>query len=291
MTIGEGRVTANGIDFGYLESGTAGQPLALCLHGFPDSAWTWQDLLPRLAGAGFHAVAPFMRGFAPSSVAADGIYQTGALVADACALHEALGGDDRAVIIGHDWGSLATYGAAAFAPERWSRVVAAALPPGDTAARGLFTFDQLKRSWYVFFFQSPLADLVVPTDDLAFVDRLWTDWSPGFDGSTHAARAKDCLRPPGHLAAALGYYRAVMGNGPTDPALSGQQAATGAAVPQPTLYLHGAADGCMGAEVVDNAIDFLGPGSEVAIIPGTGHFLHLEKPDEVNERIVGFLAP
>ena len=70
MTITEGRISANGVEFGYLETGEG--PLALCLHGFPDSAWTWRHLLPALADAGYRAVAPFMRGYAPTSVPADG---------------------------------------------------------------------------------------------------------------------------------------------------------------------------------------------------------------------------
>ena len=119
-----GRVTANGVDFAYLEAGAG--PLALCLHGFPDSAWTWRHVLPALAGAGLHAVAPFMRGYAPTQVPPDGRYQTGALTADAVALHDALGGDGDAVLIGHDWGAMAAYGAAAHAPDRWRRVVTAA---------------------------------------------------------------------------------------------------------------------------------------------------------------------
>src|SRR6202142_4660553 len=93
-------VTANGLQFGVLEAGSG--PLALCLHGFPDTAHTWRYLLPALGDAGFHAVAPWMRGYAPTQIPADGRYQTGALAADACALHEVLGGDERAVIIGHD---------------------------------------------------------------------------------------------------------------------------------------------------------------------------------------------
>src|SRR5579871_5069950 len=226
----EARVTANGISFAYLETGPTDGPLALCLHGFPDSAWTWQYLLPALADTGYHAVAPFLRGYAPTEVPATGIYQTGALVADACALHDVLAGDD--------WGALAAYGAATYAPERWSRVVGAAVPPGESAAKGLLSYDQLRRSWYIFFLQTPLSDLAVPMDDLAFIDRLWADWSPGFDGSEFAARAKDCLRDPANLSAAIGYYRAIFGNGPTDAALAGQQAATSASVPQPTLYLH-----------------------------------------------------
>src|SRR5205807_4960328 len=124
----------NGVEFAYLEDGPPDGPLALCLHGFPDSAHTWRHLLPELAAAGFHGVAPWMRGYGPSAVPADGRYQTGALVADATALHAALGGDDRAVLIGHDWGAVATYGAASFAPERWQRVVAMAVPPSVGAS-------------------------------------------------------------------------------------------------------------------------------------------------------------
>jgi len=94
-------VRANEIEFALIEAGSG--PLALCLHGFPDTAHTWRHLLPVLAGAGFHAVAPFMRGYAPSAVPGDGDYRVGALIADAVALHQVLGGDGDAVLIGHDW--------------------------------------------------------------------------------------------------------------------------------------------------------------------------------------------
>jgi pimeloyl-ACP methyl ester carboxylesterase len=120
-------VHANGIDITYLECGSG--PLALCLHGFPDSAHTWRHLLPALAESGFRAVAPFMRGYAPTSVPTDGLYQTGALAADANALHAALGGGDDAVLVGHDWGAPAAYGAAGSAPDRWRRVGGMAVPP------------------------------------------------------------------------------------------------------------------------------------------------------------------
>src|SRR5499427_5442956 len=119
-------VRANGLEFGLLETGSG--PLALCLHGFPDAAHTWRHLLPALARAGFHAVAPFMRGYAPTDVPADGAYQVGALIADAVALHEVLGGDENAVLVGHDWGAEAAYGAAAYAPDRWRRLVTLAVP-------------------------------------------------------------------------------------------------------------------------------------------------------------------
>src|ERR1700704_5760029 len=108
--VGSRELSANGVEFAVLEAGSG--PLALCLHGFPDSAHTWRYLLPALAGAGFHAVAPFMRGYAPTGIPADGCFQLGALIADATALHDALGGDGQAVLIGSDWGAETAYGAA-----------------------------------------------------------------------------------------------------------------------------------------------------------------------------------
>ena len=78
-----------------------------------------------------------MRGYAPTAVPADGRYQTAALGLDACALHEALGGDGDAVIIGHDWGAMATYIAANHEPDRWRRVVTMAVPPAGAVAGGL----------------------------------------------------------------------------------------------------------------------------------------------------------
>ena len=128
-TITHGAITINGVEFAYLTAGDAG-PLALCLHGFPDSAYGWRLLLPELAAAGYRAVAPFQRGYAPTAVPADGRYQTGMLSVDANAFHEALGNGKPGVIIGHDWGAPATHGAAVLAPERWSKVVSMAVPPG-----------------------------------------------------------------------------------------------------------------------------------------------------------------
>ena len=243
MEITQGRIAANGLTFAYLEAGDG--PLALCLHGFPDSAWGWRHLLPALADAGYHAVAPFQRGYAPTEVPADGRYQTGALGLDACALHDGFGGDADAVLIGHDWGAMAAYAAAAWQPDYWRRVVTAAVPPADALTSAFFSFDQLRRSWYMFFFQNPLAELAVPMNDLEFIDRLWADWSPGYDAAEDLIHVKDCLRDPANLMAAIGYYRATLGTGYQDPALDDIQAAGSLPTPQPTLYLHGKTDGCM----------------------------------------------
>ncbi len=201
-------VRANDVEFVVLEAGTG--PLALCLHGFPDAAPTWRHLLPGLAAAGFHAVAPFMRGYAPTAVPRDGNYSIGALVADAVALHEVMGGDEQAVLIGSDWGAETAYGAAAFAPGRWRRLVTLAVPPFALDSALFRDYRQLRRFFYLFFFRDPAAqaEAAVAADGMAFIDQLWRDWSPGYDAAGHLAEVKDCLRDPANLSAAIGYYRA-----------------------------------------------------------------------------------
>jgi pimeloyl-ACP methyl ester carboxylesterase len=291
MELKQGRVTANRLDFAYLDAGSG--PLALCLHGFPDSPWTYRYLLPALAEAGYRAVAPFMRGYAPTEISADGHYRTSDFVADAVALHQALGGDGDAVLIAHDWGATAAWGAAALEPQRWRRVVIANVPPLQIFSQIAFQYDQLKRSFYFWFFQMSIAESIVGANDLAFIDGLWADWSPGYNATDDLARVKECLRDPANLRAAMGYYRAFF-----DPVRFGspegmaeQGAAWGRPTPQSTLYLHGTNDGCIALDV-HAAADlraFLSPDSQVDRIEGVGHFLLVERPQEVNDRIMRFL--
>jgi pimeloyl-ACP methyl ester carboxylesterase len=272
----ERRIAANGIDFTVLEAGSG--PLALCLHGFPDSPHSFELLLADLAAAGFHAVAPFMRGYAPTSVAPDGAYGLGALAADANALHEALGGDERAVLIGSDWGAEATYVAGLTGPARWRRLVTLAIPPLALDERLFADPGQRERFAYMSVLSSPGAPAVVAADDFALVDRLWQEWSPGHDARRDAEHAKRCLRDPDHLAAALAYYRA------PDP---GPLRLT---PPQPTLYLHGEDDGCIDVRLIRDAEAHLAPGSRLEVLPGVGHFLHAEEPAAVNARVLDWVA-
>ena len=282
--------TVNGVEFAYLSAGRDG-PLALCLHGFPDTAHTWRMLLGRLSAEGFRAVAPFQRGFAPTAVPADGRYQTGALALDANAFHESLGGDAQAVVIGHDWGAPAAYGAAVHEPDRWHKVIGMAVPPGAAmGAAFLGNLTQVQRSWYMFFFQHPLADLVVAANDMAFLDMLWSQWSPGYAADNDLRAVKDALRDPANMTAALGYYRAALGTGYQDPQLAAIQDSVSSGLPtQPTLYLHGADDGCIGAEVAESARAMVTDNVAIEVIGGAGHFLHLEQPVAVNDRIIEFL--
>jgi pimeloyl-ACP methyl ester carboxylesterase len=284
-----GEVAANGLTFHYLTVGDG--PLALCLHGFPDCADGWRPVMAGLASSGYRAVAPFMRGYAPTEVPADGRYQSGVLVSDANALHDALGADERAVVIGHDWGAFAAYGAPRVAPERWSRSVVASVPPASIAAPMLMSYDLLKNNfWYQFVLCNPLADIAVAINDLEFVERLWSAWSPGFDATEALVPVKAALRDPANLTAALGYYRHTLGGLHSDPALADEQGASMQVPDVPTLYLHGTDDGCFPAPdhaALDAA--FSGAGSRATLVEDAGHFLQYEQPDRVTELIVAFL--
>ena len=286
--ISQGEVTANGVRFAYLEQGSG--PLALCLHGFPDSAWSFAPLLGALAGAGYRAVAPFMRGYAPTEIPYDERYQTAVLGFDATTLIEALGAR-QAVVIGHDWGAMAAYAAAVIAPELISRLVTASVPYGPAFGMRLVTDPaQQRRSWYMYLLISPIGEAALAWNDFALVDRLWADWSPGFDpGPEYMERLKETFRQPGVAQAAASYYKHVFAPTLQDIALVDIQARIGTApITMPALYLQGAQDGCIGADVGTERSLFKA-GVEVVVVPGTGHFLHLEKPDVVNARILTFL--
>jgi len=286
-----GSITANGIRFSTLEMGEG--PLVLCLHGFPDHARSFRHQLPALAAAGFRAVAPYMRGYAPTEAAADGRYQSAVLAQDAVEMITALG-YDSAYVFGHDWGALAAYGAAIMAPHKVKKLVTAAVPHGPAVLSAfLGDYDQLRRSWYMFFFQTPFAEAAVPANDFRFLERLWQDWSPGWKYPAEEMEAlKATFRSPGVFQAAIGYYRCTLNPTLQDPALAEIQtllAMTPVAVP--TLFFHGADDGCMGVNLIEGMESFFPGGLQKHIITGAGHFMHQEKPDEVNGILIDFLRP
>ena len=287
MQIGTGRVEVNGLAFHYLEAGRG--PLVLCLHGFPDNAYTYSDLLPGLAEAGLRGVAPFMRGYAPTTASPDARYQSVLLAQDAIALRNALGGE-RAFLVGHDWGAAATFGAVALAPDRFERIVtiAAAHP---AAVRGNLTssYERHKGIWHAYFFQMPFAEEVVAANDFAFLEQWWRDASPEYDPSPVIERVKATFRKPGVVTAALDYYRHTFHPANRDPALQDlQRRISSAPTPVPTLAFHGTRDRPGRLEAFEGMDDLFLKGLEKVVVPGAGHFLHLERPHDVNRRIVEF---
>lgn len=193
-------VEANGVRFAYLEQGTG--PLVMFLHGFPDNAWSYRRQLQVFADAGYRAVSPFLRGYAPTAIPADDIFDPIALGKDLEALIAALSEDGQACVVGMDWGGTSTFQALATAP---SAIKAAAVM--NTAHP--ITFSSIRRDpdivrsiFHVYFFQLMGAESAVNIEGLPFVDYLWKLWSPSFHNEEHLRSVKETLSSPGTMAAA-----------------------------------------------------------------------------------------
>ncbi|STZ16419.1 alpha/beta hydrolase fold protein [Mycolicibacterium phlei] len=269
--------------------------LAICMHGFPDSAHSWSALAPRLVDNGFRVIAPFNRGYAPTGPAPDGDYHIGAWMSDLIDLHTHLGRPADTVLIGHDWGAFAASALAAYPGSPFAAHIVMSVPPlaaMDNRRRGLvgnlkMSAIQLRRSWYVMFFQLP----VVPERVLGrVIPRLWKDWSPpGTDVRAGVAAALDALPTLAHRRAAVAYYRSTVRF--TRPAAQyrGLHRYRFKLPTRPVLVLQGELDGAIQLGYLDGVIDALPPGSRVRAIPGAGHFLQLDTPDAVADAILEYL--
>ncbi len=289
----EGRVEVNGLELVFLEQGRG--PLALCLHGFPGSPAHYRHLLPALAEAGYRAVAPWTRGFAPSGApsAPMGLVD---LVADANALHEALGGGSDAVIVGHDWGAITAWGAAMHGDARWAKVIGMDIPPFPFLGRILNSAANPEHNHRWFQHMDDVGENL-SADNFAYLDHLWETWAaPGHQGGGEdLVAAKAALHESANQQAILSLYRSVAGPeiyGTMD--WVGQQLDVWGRLPlQPTLYLHGAHDGVvpMPDEMLVELATTLPEGSQVVSVTDAGHFSAVENPQVVNAAVLKFLAP
>jgi pimeloyl-ACP methyl ester carboxylesterase len=264
----------------------------LCLHGFPDTAYGFRKLAPHLVAEGYRVIAPFMRGYVPSSLASDRAYHLGALMDDALQVRAACNPTDADVVIGHDWGAIAATGLAAMPDSPFRRAVVMSVPPSAAlrpVRAGVLKLlpAQLVRSWYISYFQLPL----LPERSSSWiVPLLWRRWSPGYDASEDLRHVNAAIGALDRWRAALGPYRATIRNS-SPPVRYAELHRWWTEVPRvPTLYLHGAEDGCMTADFTPFVAAALPGGSAAEVVDRAGHFLQLERPDEVGRRIVEFLS-
>ncbi|MEZ0229339.1 MAG: alpha/beta fold hydrolase [Planctomycetota bacterium] len=273
-------ISANGLQFSYLAAGPEDGPLALLLHGFPDTAYSWSDVLPRLAERGLRAVAPFMRGYHPTAVPASGDYSVLTLGRDAVALIEALG-RERAIVIGHDWGAYAAYAAASLRPDRVSKLVTVAIPHPRVVRPRYLTPRRIYRARHFFDLRRPRAAAWLGRP--GSLETIYRRWSPTWafpPAELDAIRA--CFAVPAAVDAALGYYRALPLLGPDKQLL--------AKTTVPSLTVYGADDGVADAALFEAAREsFMAPHTLVAI-PRAGHFVHREQPELFARELLPFLA-
>ncbi len=278
-------VQANGLSFSFIEMGEG--PLILALHGFPDLPRTFRYQMVHLSTAGYRVVAPYMRGYFPTDASPDAPYEPAALVQDVLALIDVLS-QSPVIIIGHDWGAAAAYGAAIMAPRKVSKLITIAVPRGFSESI-VTNINQLWRSWYMFFFQMPFAEMAVANNNFAFVEKLWQDWSPGRQcPAKEMAELKATFQRQGVLCAALNYYRHSFNPENSSPELAHIREHLNDSIDVPTLYIHGAQDGCIGVETTEGMERYFTKKVERRILNG-GHFIHQEEPEAVNNIIEEFL--
>jgi pimeloyl-ACP methyl ester carboxylesterase len=266
-------VEANGLRFAYLEDGSG--PLVLLLHGFPDTAHSWDDLRPRIADKGYRAVSPYMRGYHPSAIPArDADQET--LARDPLALIEALGARD-AIVVGHDWGASAAYGAAALGPDRVKRLFVIGIPHPAALK------PSLKKLWGARHFAAyklPGAANRFARNDFAALPAIYRRWSPTWRPNPQEFDAvRATFSNPASLNAAFGYYRKL------SPIPS---ASLKARIAVPVVAFAGLDDPIVEPSDYRGAARMFENEYIVEEVRG-GHFMHREHPEAFAERLLAHL--
>jgi pimeloyl-ACP methyl ester carboxylesterase len=268
-------VTANGVRFAYLEQGNG--PLVMFMHGFPDNAWSYRKQMQVFADAGYRAVSPFLRGYAPTEIPEDGIYDPIALGKDLEALIAALSDDGQARVVGMDWGGTSTLQALATAPSAIKAAVVMNTAHPITFSSIRKDPDAVRSLFHFYFFQLPGADQAVNIEGLPFVDYLWKLWSPTFKNDDHLRSIKQTLSSPGTMTAALKYYGGLFNAGMA-------RRLPMNAMHTPTLTIYGSNDPTARYSMKEEPF-FKGPHKRI-VLDDVGHFPHLEREVEVTGLIM-----
>jgi len=308
-------VRGSGIDLRVVEAGAG--PLVVLCHGFPELSHSWRHQLPALAAAGYHAVAPDMRGYGGSG-RPDAVdeYDIEHLGGDVLGLMDALG-HERAVLVGHDWGAPVVWNLALRAPGRVRGVAGMSVPylPRSRRPPTEIWKELFGETWfYILYFQEPgVADADLGRDPATTLRRLFCAVSGELDASSLAsltgprdgrgmvARLPEPERLPDWLSQAdldhysavfsrtgftggLNWYRNFDRNWELTPDLAG------ARIEVPALFVAGAGDPVLGMAPLDAMRAHTADLRGVVMVPGAGHWVQQEEPAVVNAALLEFLA-
>jgi epoxide hydrolase A/B len=311
--VNERTIRTNGVDLHVFEAGT-GTPVLLA-HGFPELAYSWRHQIPALAAAGCRVIAPDQRGYGRSSrPTAIEDYDVEHLTGDLVGLLDELN-EERAVFVGHDWGSMVVSNLVMLAPERVSAIVNVSVPflprapmPPVQMMRNAFA----ESFFYIVYFQDPgvadedlgadpartmrrlLANVSTPEgeapdpsifakDDRGFVDRLpEPDGLPDWLSQAELDHYIDEFARTG-FTGGLNWYRNMDRN------WSLTERVAGAKVDVPSLFIGGALDPVLRMTPPENFLEPLLDHRGTVRVDGAGHWVQQEKPEEVNAALVRFV--
>lgn len=264
--------------FGVISHGRGDASAVLCVHGFPDDATTFDSLQNALAVAGFRSLSVYLRGYDPSPL--PGPYAIEDLAEDILAIADAWSPGAPLAYVGHDLGSQIGYKLVADHPDRFIRAVMLA---GGHPAAIFKKIGRIPRQWWLSRYIAGmqlkgLAEWRVNRDDFAYIDRLWRRWSPGWTvPAAHMARVKETLRRS--MPAPIEMYR------------GGGFDIGKAPIRVPTLLIAGDRDGCLDARTSEDQDWLFKAEYRRELLPGVGHFPHLEAPGKVKRLILDWLSP
>lgn len=277
-------VEANGLRFEVAEAGR-GERLALCLHGFPELHYSWRHQMPMLADMGYRVWAPNMRGYGKTT-RPDGVeaYRLHTLAEDVGALIDASGCDD-VTLIAHDWGALVAWHFAIRKVRPLAKLVILNVPHPKCSEREIRKWRQMRKSWYIFFFQLPWlpekllargkAQPIVEAFRGSAVNKsLFTDET--------LEPYRQAARQPGAITAMLNYYRALLRRPDVRETGDGK-------VDMPTLVLWGEQDIAIDIHCLDGMENYV-PDLTVKRFPDASHWVQQDVPDQVNAELKAWLG-
>jgi pimeloyl-ACP methyl ester carboxylesterase len=311
-------VRTNGVTLRVAEAGEPGAPVVVLCHGFPELSFTWRHQVRALAEAGYHVLAPDQRGYGGSDrPAAVDAYNIAELAADVVGLldSEVGGGAEQAVLVGHDFGAVVAWNAPLLHPERFSGVVGLSLPPvprPKVATTQAFRRIFGDRFFYILYFQDEgPADADLARDPATTFRKLFTMGAVA-DEDAAARMAEpgpqgfiDRIPEPGRLpdwisqadfdvyvdeftrggfTAPLNWYRCFDRNWEltADPPAR--------TIEVPALFVGGTADATLAYTPRDRVRSVVTGDYREVMLDGAGHWLTEERPDEVSDVLVDFVA-
>ena len=307
-------VTSNGIQMHLAEAGSG--PLVVLLHGFPESWYSWRHQLTALAAAGFHAVAPDQRGYGQTDRPADiAAYSMFHLVGDVIGLLDALG-EQRAIVVGHDWGAPVAWNTALFRPDRVRGVVGLSVPYRPRGQQS--PLSALRRAagenFYQVYFQTPgraeadlardvratlLRTLYGASGENRSVPTMIVEPERGFLGEVELPKGLPSFVTQADLdfytaefertgfSGGLNWYRNIDRNWELAAAWAGAQVTPSA------LYVVGDRDVVYhfpggGPQMISSLSRYAPNLKHVEVLPGCGHWTQQERPGEVNRLLLDF---
>ncbi len=268
----------------YVEAGSG--PLVVLLHGFPEFWYSWRNQIPALAAAGFRVVAPDMRGYNLSDKP-PGIdsYRTDLLTRDIERLIRACG-EERATVVGHDWGGIVAWLFAMRYPDMVERLVILNAPHPGSTTRALLSPVQWLRSSYVLFFQIPwLPEAIWQAGNFALLRWLFRTDPQRRDAFTEEDidRYVEAFSQPGALTATINYYRAAVQQNPLNVRQDLRR------IERPVLVIWGLQDRALGPELAEPDRQWV-PNVRVEPLPDASHWVQQDAPARVNQLLLDFLG-